>query len=57
MGRTRYLLGQGADACADLVAEPRQRALQLGVQRVLQLLLLQHSPYPLLQRLPCQLGR
>lgn len=51
-----YLLRQGADAGADLVAQPRQRSLQLGMQRVLQLPLLQHSPYPLLQRLPCQLG-
>lgn len=56
MGQTRYLLGQSADAGADLMAQPSQCALQLGMQRVLQLPWLQHNPYPLLQRFPCQLG-
>lgn len=56
VGPANYLLGQGADAGSDLMAQPSQGALQLGMQRVLQLLLLQHSPHPLLQRLPRQLG-
>lgn len=38
------------------MAQPSQGALQLGMQCVLQLLLLQHRPHPLLQRFPCQLG-